>query len=178
MANKILVLFAHPALEKSRVNKVLIQHLSDLDGLTFHDLYQTYPNMDIDIKYEQELLLAHDLICFMHPFYWYSAPAILKEWQDLVLQHGWAYGSNGNKLANKEFLCILTTGAPQMAYATSNQERYSLDDLLAPIIQTARLCKMDFLDPFTIHGTHGITDDQILAEKERLHSYLNKKINA
>lgn len=27
-----------------------------------------------------------------HPFYWYSTPALLKEWQDLVLEHGWAYG--------------------------------------------------------------------------------------
>jgi len=36
----------------------------------------------IQVKFEQDLLLAHDII-FHHPFYWYS-PA-LKEWQDLVL---------------------------------------------------------------------------------------------
>jgi hypothetical protein len=28
-------------------------------------------------------LLQHEIIIFHHPFFWYSTPAILKEWQDL-----------------------------------------------------------------------------------------------
>ena len=95
---KILVLFAHPAFHKSKVNKMLVEGLADMEGVTFHDLYQEYPELEIDVKREQELLLDHDVIMLQFPLFWYSTPAILKEWQDLVLEHGWAFGSKGNKL--------------------------------------------------------------------------------
>ena len=80
---KILILFAHPAFEKSRVNLHLAEAVKDLEGVYFHDLYQEYPDFHFDIDREQELLLQHDIIIFHHPFFWYSTPAILKEWQDL-----------------------------------------------------------------------------------------------
>ena len=92
-SRRILVLFAHPALEKSRVNRRLMRGIDHMDGVTFHDLYEAYPRLDIDVAHEQTLLTEHDVVVFQHPMYWYSTPAILKEWQDLVLQHGWAYGS-------------------------------------------------------------------------------------
>jgi len=40
---KILILFAHPVLEKSRVHKILLNYISKLDGITFNDLYENYP---------------------------------------------------------------------------------------------------------------------------------------
>ena len=55
-------------------------------------------NFFIDVHAEQKLLLDHDIIIWQHPFYWYSAPAIIKEWMDLVLEHGFAYGENGRSL--------------------------------------------------------------------------------
>ena len=112
---RILILFAHPALQKSRVNKYLIENITDIESVTFRDLYQLYPEMDIDVKLEQELLIANDVIIFHHPFFWYSVPAILKEWQDLVLEHGWAYGHVGNALKSKWFFNALTTGGRREA---------------------------------------------------------------
>src|ERR1043166_905728 len=94
----ILILFAHPAYEKSRVHKLLVKKARALEGITFHDLYEAYPDFDIDVKREQELLLQHDTIILLHPFYWYSSPAIIKQWQDLVLELGWAYGKKGTTL--------------------------------------------------------------------------------
>ena len=79
---KVLILFAHPALEKSRVNRRLIEAVKTLDGVTFHDLYQLYPDLDIDVAREQALLTEHDVVVMQHPLYWYSTPAMLKEWQD------------------------------------------------------------------------------------------------
>ena len=55
--NKILVLFAHPALHKSRVNRQLISAIKDIEDLTFHNLYEEYPDFHIDVKREQDLLL-------------------------------------------------------------------------------------------------------------------------
>ena len=157
----VLILFAHPALEKSRVNRVLIRDLQDLPGVTFHDLYEAYPEFDIDVGREQQLLLDHEVIVFQHPFFWYSTPAILKEWQDLVLEHGWAYGREGTALRGKTFLSAITTGGREVAYQREGYNRFTIQELLAPIEQTARLCGMHSLPPFVAHGTHGMTDEEI-----------------
>ena len=153
---RILILFAHPAFEKSRVNRVLCKAVVDLPGVTFHDLYESYPDFAIDVKGEQELLLAHDLVVFHHPFFWYSTPAILKEWQDLVLQHGWAYGHQGTVLQGKALMNVLTTGGGEAAYQVEGHNRFTIRQFLAPLEQTARLCGMDFLPPFVAHGTLGM----------------------
>jgi glutathione-regulated potassium-efflux system ancillary protein KefG len=158
--NQILILFAHPALEKSRVNRRLIRAVQGLDAVYIHDLYETYPTFNINIQFEQDLLRAHDIIVFHHPFYWYSSPALLKEWQDLVLEHGFAYGHGGTALAGKKFLSAITTGGGEKAYCLQGYNRFSIRELLVPFEQTARLCGMDYLPPFVVHGTHAFRDTQ------------------
>jgi glutathione-regulated potassium-efflux system ancillary protein KefG len=161
LSRKILILFAHPALQKSRVNRALIEPVRALDGVTFHDLYELYPEFDIDVKREQEQLLAHDVVVLHHPFFWYSTPAILKEWQDLVLEHGWAYGRDGTALRGKMMLSAITTGGRESAYQKDGYNRFTIGELLVPIAQTARLCGMDYLPPFAAHGTHEMTESDI-----------------
>ncbi len=155
---RILVLFAHPALHKSWVNRRLLQAIDGLEGVTVNDLYETYPTFHIDVKREQALLREHDVIVFQHPFYWYSSPAILKEWQDLVLEYGFAYGDGGTALRGKQFLSAISTGGQQEAYCRSGSNRFAMRELLAPFEQTARLCGMDYLPPFVIHGTHRLRE--------------------
>jgi len=162
---KVLILFAHPAFHKSKVNKILVDGLSELEGVTFHDLYEHYPEFDIDVKEEQKLLSEHDCIIFQYPIFWYSAPAILKEWQDLVLEHGWAFGSEGNALKEKLFFCALTAGGPEQAYQVGGYHNHTLNQLLAPLRQTATLCKMIPLPPFVVHGTHAMETDEVLDHK-------------
>ena len=158
---RVLILFAHPAFQKSRVNRVLAGRVRYLESVTFHDLYEAYPDMDIDVKREQDLLRRHDIIVFQHPFFWYSTPAILKEWQDLVLQHGWAYGHEGKALRGKVLLNAITTGAEASAYRRGGPGRFTMRELLAPIEQTANLCGMDYLPPFVVHGTHQMDEGAI-----------------
>ncbi|MBT8395474.1 MAG: hypothetical protein HKO65_11410 [Gemmatimonadetes bacterium] len=159
----VLVLFAHPAFQRSRVNRVLSEAPKRVEGVTFHDLYEAYPDFDIDVATEQELLLAHGSVVLQHPFFWYSTPAILKEWQDLVLEHGWAYGSHGTALRGKTLFNVITTGGREDAYKPEGHNRFTMRELLAPIEQTARLCGMRFLPPFVAHGTHGMTPEEIEA---------------
>ena len=98
---KILVLFAHPRVDRSEVNVVLAQAARRVEGVTVVDLYAEYPTFEIDVEREQQRLLAHRVVVFQHPVYWYSCPALLKEWQDLVLEHGFAYGAEGRALEGK-----------------------------------------------------------------------------
>jgi glutathione-regulated potassium-efflux system ancillary protein KefG len=163
-ARRVLVNFAHPVLERSRVNRRLLEAIRDLEGVTVHDLYEAYPTLHIDVAREQELLVAHDVIVFQHPFYWYSTPALLKEWQDLVLEHGWAYGQGGTRLRGKLTFNALTTGGPQTAYARDGYNRYTIRELLAPWDQTAHLCGMRFLAPFVVHAALRVRVDDDVAE--------------
>ena len=161
---RILILFAHPVLERSRVNRRLVAEVRDLSGVTVHDLYEAYPTLDIDAKREQRLLVDHDVIVFQHPFYWYSCPAILKEWQDLVLAHGWAYGHGGTQLRGKITLNAITTGGPESAYHHDGYNRFTIRELLAPWDQTAHLCGMRYLAPFAVHAALRVVGDDDVAE--------------
>lgn len=174
---KILILFAHPAFDKSMVNRQMIDGLSQMDGVTFHDLYQEYPEFYIDVHREQQLLEEHDVIIFQFPLFWYSTPALLKEWQDLVLVHGWAFGSEGNALKNKFFLCSLTAGGPRESYQEDDFHEHTLGQLLAPLRQTAALCKMNFLPPFAVHGSHGIAPNAVAEHKNDFLQLLDQFIN-
>jgi glutathione-regulated potassium-efflux system ancillary protein KefG len=159
---RVLILFAHPVLERSRVNRRLLDSIRDLEGVTVNDLYEEYPTLSINVKREKELLLAHDVIVFQHPFYWYSVPAILKEWQDLVLEHGWAYGKGGTNLRGKITLNAITTGGPESAYRKDGYNRFTIRELLSPWDQTAFLCGMRYLAPFAVHAALKVTGEEDL----------------
>jgi glutathione-regulated potassium-efflux system ancillary protein KefG len=152
--NKILILFAHPAFEKSRAHKVLLKHLDKLEGITISDLYEQYPEFDIDVHREQEQLLLHDIIVWQHPLYWYSGPAMLKQWMDLVLEHGWSYGKEGHALDGKRIFNAFTSGGGKNAYAASGMQGCTITEVLRPFQKTAELCRMIYLPPFWVPGTH------------------------
>ena len=154
MLQRILVLLAHPAHRRSRANAALRAAAKAAEGVTLHDLYETYPDFLIDVDHEQALLLRHDVIVFQHPVYWYSSPAILKEWQDLVLEHGFAYGRAGTALAGKALLSAVTAGGSETSYGPEGMNRHSIAEFLRPFEATARLCRMRWMPPFILHGTH------------------------
>ena len=139
---RILILFAHPALEKSRVNVVLAQRVRDLDGATFHDLYEAYPDAAIDVAHEHALLEAHGTVVLQHPLYWYSVPPLLKEWFDVVLTWGWAYGPGGRALHGKRMVSAVTTGGGADAYRRDGLHGHTMREFLLPIERSARLCGM------------------------------------
>ena len=149
---KLLVYYAHPGQQFSRTNVAMSKVAHEVKGITFVDLYSEYPRHDIDVHREQQQLLDHDVILFQFPLYWYSTPSLIKEWQDLVLQHGFAYGHEGNKLAGKTMMLAVTAGGPEEAYTPNGYQHYPLRTFLTPLEQTARLCKMRFATPYALYG--------------------------
>ena len=164
---RVLIEFAHPALERSRVHARLLAHLPQRHDLTLNDLYERYPDFDIDVRREQALLVEHDLIVFQHPFFWYSTPPLLKQWEDLVLEHGWAYGRSGHALRGKQALHVITAGGREAAYQRDGYNRFTMRELLAPLEQTAVLCGMTWVPPYVVHGTHRMDEAQIDEEARR-----------
>lgn len=150
----------------------MLEGLDSFDQVTFHDLYEEYPELDIDIDREQELLLQHDCIVFQHPMFWYSSPAIFKEWQDLVLEHGWAYGSKGKQLQGKYFFNAVTTGAARSSFQKDGFQNHTIHEFLSPFRQMATLCNMTALPPFVVHGSHIVSEEKVQKAKEDYHALL------
>jgi len=171
LSRKVLILFAHPAYHRSRANKALAEAVRDLEGVTFHDLYEFYPDLLIDVHAEQDLLRTHDAIVAQHPFYWYSAPALIKEWLDLVLTHGWAYGEQGRALEGKLWMNAVTAGGRQHSYEPEGYNKFSVEELLRPFEATANLCRMRYQQPFVLHASHLNSNDalQDAARRYRAH---------
>lgn len=158
---KILILFAHPAMHKSRINRALIQTAKSIRGVEVNDLYENYPDFFIDVRREQKLLQEHHIIIWHHPFYWYSAPALLKEWIDLVLEHNFAYGKSGTNLHGKWVMNCITTGGNSDVYSEEGRNHYTINQFLIPFHQTALLCGMHYLPPFVVHDTHNLNNSEI-----------------
>ena len=111
VATRVLVLFAHPALEKSRVHRQLAAAIRDRARRHVPRPLRGLPGLRRRRAARAgSCSLAHDVVVVQHPFYWYSTPALVKQWEDLVLEHGWAYGTGGTALRGKQWLSAITTG--------------------------------------------------------------------
>jgi len=175
--NKILILFAHPRFEKSKTNRALLTNIGRIEGVTLNDLYEQYPDFNIDVDREKELLLTHQIIIWQHPFYMYSSPALLKQWIDLVLEHGWAHGKNGNHLKNKIIFNVITSGGTREVYAANAHNRFTIREFLVPFQQTATLCKMIYLPPFAVQGTYLLSEEALKYHVTMYHTLLERLVN-
>jgi glutathione-regulated potassium-efflux system ancillary protein KefG len=166
---KVLILLAHPKYEHSVVTQSLVNAVSNLENVEIRDLYELYPDFNIDVQTEQETLIMADIIIWQHPVYWYSAPPLLKQWIDLVLEFGWAYGPGGIYLKGKQVFNATSSGGAKEAYSKEGKHGFTLKEFFLPFYQTAKLCNMSYLPPFQVNGTHKVTADylRITAEKYR-----------
>jgi glutathione-regulated potassium-efflux system ancillary protein KefG len=158
---KILLLLFHPRFEDSKANKVLLSALENTEGVTIRDVYELYPDFNIDVKTEQYCLSQNDIIIWQHPFYWYSAPPLMKQWLDLVLEYGWAYGKNGEALKDKYFLSALSSGGTFDVYQRDGKNNFTYRDLLSPFEQTVNLCHGIYLPPFIVPGAPRLNDAEL-----------------
>lgn len=172
---KTLLLFAHPALEKSRVNRALVDGVANLEHVTVHDLYEEYPDFHIDVPREQALVEEHPEIIWQHPLYWYSVPSLLKEWFDVVLQYGWAYGTSGTALEGKGVRSVISAGGSREAYCPQGYNCYTVEEMLRPLEQTARLCGMTYHDPLVFYGALNLDGPALESAVAQYREVLNPK---
>ena len=162
---KTLIILAHPNMNESKLNKALIHAVANEPHVSVHDLYAVYQTAEnIDIEKEQALLVANDRIIFQFPLYWLSSPGLLKDWQDKVLTYGFAYGSEGSKLAGKEFKIAVTTGSPEFAFQAGAYNNASIGEYLKPFQGMANFTQMTYTKPFSMHGALKMTED-VLVQK-------------
>lgn len=147
---KTLVIVSHPDLMNSASQQYFLSSLKGQYEVTVHHLESRYPDGKIDVAYEQNLLRQNDRIIFQFPFYWYSSPPLLKHWQDVVLEAGFAHGKRGKALHGKEFGLVLMVGVPEREYQAGGSELFSINELTKPFQAMAHKTGMKYLRPLTI----------------------------
>ena len=171
-AAEVLVVMAHPALERSRANRALLRAAQGAPGVEVRDLYELYPDFAVDVPAEQAALREADAVVLQYPIYWYAPPALLKEWLDVVWLHGFAYGRGGDALKGKRLLVACTTGGGPEAYDPKGMHGYPIEMFLKAMHQTAVLCGMGWERPFILHGAAVKTPAALAAEAERFRKRL------
>lgn len=159
---KTLVIISHPEISESGSQQFLLSSIPNSESIKVHHLEGIYPDGKINAAAEQELLKQFDRILFQFPFYWYSSPPMLKQWQDEVLTYGFAYGKNGHLLSGKEFGLVLSVGIKESEYQAGGREAFSINELTKPFQAVAVKTGMTYLKPFVIYQFPYMTEDQKL----------------
>ncbi|RQO56378.1 NAD(P)H dehydrogenase [Paucibacter sp. KBW04] len=161
--SEILILQAHPDLNRSRVTRAMAQAVAAAASprIALRDLYQRYPDYALDLDAEQAALGQARLIVLLQPLHWYGMPALLKLWVDEVLAFGWAYGPGGRALAGKDCWLATSTGGSRSDYSPQGPHGHAIEDFLLPYAQIARLCGMRQLPPLILHEAHRVSDAEL-----------------
>lgn len=178
MVMKMMVIAAHPDMNRSRANRAFMLELKNHGDIACRELYREYPDWNIDVEREQQLLLSYDRIVLQFPLYWYSCPPLLKKWFDDVLTYGWAFGEGGDYLRGKEFLVAVTTGGAENHYRPGGYNWYPLDEYLLPIQSTITRCNGIYLPAFATFSAIEGTDEYLAQEAKRYAEYISTSMNA
>lgn len=174
---KTLVLVFHPDMSRSRANAALMAAAQNLPvdddtTITVRDEYALYPDGKIDVVAEQQLIESHDRIVLQFPLYWYSSPALLKEWEDQALAFGWAYGPDGKALEGKEITVATTAGGPESEYQPEDNGA-TMREVLSPYRMMARYVHAVWREPFVVFGAMELSDEALAETAKQYQAFLS-----
>ena len=164
----ILIVYAHPYPQRSRACAALLSALEDVPDLEVRSLYELYPDFDIDPEAEQAAIGRARAVLWMHPLYWYSAPALMKQWFEKVLVRGFAYDDHGAHMAGKPLLWVTTTGGDEAAFSADGRHHRDFDAFVPVMQETARYCGFEWQAPFVLHGAHLVPDARLIEAGQAL----------
>ena len=171
---KTTVFVFHPNLTESKINSKMVEELLK-NNIEVRNMYELYPDFKFDVEKEHKVMEETDRIVLQFPIYWYSSPALLKEWEDVILTHSWAYGSKGNVLHGKELVLAVTAGGDLDEYQHDGSVRYRLTELLRPFQATSDLIGTKFMEPFEVYSTETLVDEQRVEYSEKYVEYITRK---
>lgn len=170
-----LLIYGHPDPKSSTANKTIIENLNRfVSNLRIRTLAVPGTSDRFDIADEQTALRSADTVVLQFPLYWYSVPALLKEWIDTVLAHGFAYGTGGTALHGKKLVLSFTTGADGTSYVKDGAMGWQVEDFLPPLLQTGRLCGFSSVE--IVYSTGMMVIPNVSSEKDR-QNVLAKAVN-
>lgn len=169
---RALVVFADPALHRSRISRRVGDAARSLPGVVVQDLYELYPDLYIDARRERALLKEADLVVFAFQLSWYAMPALLKEWFDAVLKPEWAVAGGGARLRGKSCWAAVGCNSLPQDYQAGARHGRPLADYLVPLEQTALACGMRWIAPHVFYGAEHADAQAVDAHVEGLRALL------
>ncbi|WP_261807049.1 NAD(P)H-dependent oxidoreductase [Lapidilactobacillus luobeiensis] len=159
---RTLILVAHPEVANSPTQQFLKASLPGSAELMWHDLSASV-GPDGRFQREAELALVRNAerLVLQFPFYWYSAPFILKQWQEQTFT---GEVEQYHDLAGKELVVVLSLGQAETTYQAGASERFSLSELLRPYQAFAEKLGWRYLPPLVIGQFSYLAE----AEKQQL----------
>lgn len=160
-ACRVLMVLAHPSPRASRINIRLAEAAAQIDGVWVNDLYETYPDFYVDMARERTLVAGAHALVLVFPTEWYAAPALMKEWIDIVLGDAWRrdrFTKRGLTDAQAALRCwvVTSTGGAAEDFAAGRRHGRPFNDYMAPFEQMARVCGMQWLEPLVLYSAHDI----------------------
>ncbi|HJA73998.1 MAG TPA: NAD(P)H-dependent oxidoreductase [Candidatus Limosilactobacillus faecipullorum] len=139
---KTLVVIGHPKLADSETQPFLKQ--VGKNWATFHELEAPF-----DVTTERQLIWQAERVILQFPFYWYSVPAIMKQWLDEVFDDE-LLGPHHDRLTNKELGVVVSLGRPISEFQSGQKQAFTIDEYLRPLQGLALATKMKWLSPLVV----------------------------
>ena len=146
-SKKVVILLAHPKLKQSQANKALADAVKDIDGVMLYDLYE-YQDQSFDVNLWSTIISDASMVIFQFPFYWMSAPSLLKRWLDEVFTSL----AKTPAVAGKPLQIVTTTGSEYAAYRSGGRNGFTMDELLRPYQGCAIHAGMTWHTPLVVYG--------------------------
>lgn len=181
---KILVINGHEKYpyNEGRLNQTLFEEIIKNLSSKSYEIKTTIVKDGYDVEEEKQKFLWADVIIYQMPVYWFSMPAILKKYVELVYEHGVFYhGSEdygrGGMFLNKCYMLSLTFNAP--SYAFDNIDEFfngkSVDDVMIAIHKLHEYCAMKAIPTYSCHDV--VKNPDIPTYLEGLNAHLNKYLS-
>lgn len=138
-----LFVVGNPYAAKSTFIDSLLPAIQDA-GWSHLELSQAAHEGVFNVFAHQSMVESADVITLHFPLYWYSAPALVKQWLDELLTPGWAFPAEQSKLKGKKLVISVTTGAPLSSYSQDGSNGITLNEVLVPFERTAHYCGMQW----------------------------------
>ena len=173
---KVVVLLAHPNMENSQANKTLFDVIKDMEEVAVFNLYEM-PSEDLLNMDAWSRIISHaTVLIYQFPFYWMSAPSLLKQWQDRIF----TYLAKTPAVAGKPLLVATTTGSEFDADRSGGRNRFTVDELLRPYQAGAVHAGMVWQTPFVVYGMGTPEAEKNIAQaadlyKKRVSAFISKE---
>jgi len=141
----VLVLVAHPNIQKSNANAALAKAASEVEGVQVVNIYD-YP---VTPEAYKECVSRAKAIVYQFPIYWMSAPHLMKQWTDEVFM---VFTQDESLVKGKRFMVCCTTGSPEAAYQHGGKNKYTIEEYLRPYEGQANHAEMIWEKPLPVYG--------------------------
>ncbi len=142
--DNVLILLAHPDISSSKANAAMIDAVEKLPNVQVINIYKA----PFQAGSYTEAFRKSNTIVFQFPFYWASAPHMLKKWCDEIF---FSIQENPG-VKGKKLVVATTTGSEYEAYRSGGRNQFTMDELLRPYQLLANHSGMQWGTPFVLYG--------------------------